>query len=205
MVDTDALRADLAVMADWIVEGSRVLDAGCGDGALLHWLVTHKQADARGIEISQPLVADCIAKGLSVMQGDADEDLAYYPDNSFDYVVMGHALQRMQRPDQTLQELMRIGKQVLISLPNFAHWKNRLYLLANGRMPVTGALAYEWYETPNIHFCSLTDFVKLCDSLGIAVERELFITRRGKIGAFSERDWLANFFGEQGVFLLRKK
>lgn len=197
------LRPDLRVTADWVEPNSRVLDIGCGEGELLHWLVQYKHVDARGIELGQESVADCIAKGLSVIQGDANADLIYYPTDAFDYVVMGQTLQRMQHPDKTLKEMARIGKRVIVSVPNFAYWPNRLYLLLKGRMPVTNTLSYEWYETPNIHFCSLGDFVRLCDSLNIAIEKRLYITNQGKVGAFSGQNYLANLFGEQGVFLLR--
>lgn len=197
------LRPDLRVTADWVEPNSRVLDIGCGEGELLHWLVQYKHVDARGIELGQESVADCIAKGLSVIQGDANADLTYYPTDAFDYVVMGQTLQRMQHPDKTLKEMARIGKRVIVSVPNFAYWPNRLYLLLKGRMPVTNTLSYEWYETPNIHFCSLGDFVRLCDSLNIAIEKRLYITNQGKVGAFSGQNYLANLFGEQGVFLLR--
>lgn len=200
-----SLRPDLQVMANWVEKSKRVLDVGCGDGDLLHWLTQHKQVDGRGLELDTAEVANCIAKGLSVVQGDANKDLPYYPTGAFDYVIMGQTLQRMENPAETLRQLMRIGKQVIVSMPNFAHWKNRLYLLCFGQMPVTKTLRYEWYETPNIHFCSLTDFLRLCDSLDIVVERRIYVTHQGVSNPFSGQDWLANFFGEQGIFLLRRK
>lgn len=200
-----ALRADLRVIAEWIDEDSRVLDVGCNDGELLHWLACNKTVDGRGLEMEQQNVADAVAKGLAVIQGDANIDLPYYPTQNFDYVVMGHTLQRMHRPDATLRELVRIGKKVIVSVPNFAYWYNRYYFLSRGRMPVSKNLPYEWYETPNIHFCSLTDFVRMCEEQGVTIEKRIYVTHQGKAGAFSGQDKLANFFGEQGIFLLSGK
>lgn len=199
------LRADLRVMAEWIAPTSRVLDVGCCNGELLHWLACHKQVDGRGLELEQQNVLEAVSKGLAVIQGDANIDLPYYPSASMDYVIMGHTLQRMSHPDKTLQELVRIGKKVIVSVPNFAFWYNRYYFLSRGRMPVSKNLPYEWYETPNIHFCSLTDFVRLCDQLDITIEKRIYVTHQGKAGAFSGQDRLANFFGEQGIFLLGGK
>ena len=196
------LRPDYRVIADWVTEGSRVLDVGCANGELLHWLACHKQVDGRGLEFEQANVSECLSKGLAVIQGDANVDLAYYPSKSVDYVVMGHTLQRMNQPDRALGELARIGKKVIVSVPNFAYWYNRYHFCFLGRMPVSKNLPYEWYETPNIHFCSLTDFVRLCDSLNIAIEKRIYVTHQGKAGAFSGQDKLANFFGEQGIFML---
>ncbi len=204
-MNTADLRPDLKVMAEWIAPESRVLDVGCGDGELLHWLVQEKQADARGLEMEQASVAACIAKGLAVVQGNANTDLSYYPTQSFDYVVMSQTLQRMDRPDEELRELARIGKKVIVSLPNFAHWHNRLYLLLKGQMPMTSALSYPWYETPNIHFCSLTDFVALCAMCELKVQKQYAICRSGSVGAFSQGSWLANFRAAEGVFLLENK
>lgn len=197
------LRADMRVTADWITPGSRVLDVGCGNGELLHWLACHKQVDGRGLELEQQNVSDAVSKGLAVIQGDANVDLSYYPTDSVDYVIMGHTIQRMNHPDKTLQELVRIGKKVIVSVPNFAFWYNRYYFLSRGRMPVSKNLPYAWYETPNIHFCSLRDFVHLCEQLQVAIEKRLYVTHQGKVGAFSGQDRLANFFGEQGIFLLK--
>lgn len=197
------LRPDFRVMADWVAEGATVLDVGCENGELLHWLTCHKRVDGRGLEFEQANVSECVSKGLAVIQGDANVDLAYYPTQSVDYVIMGHTLQRMQHPDSTLKELARIGRKLIVSVPNFAYWYNRYYFLSRGRMPVSKNLPYEWYETPNIHFCTLTDFVRLCDSLGVTIEKRIYVTHQGKAGAFSGQNLLANFLGEQGIFLLK--
>lgn len=199
----DRLRSDLQVIADWIQPGSKVLDIGCENGELLGWLARHRQVDGRGLEMDQKNVAACLTQGLSVMQGDANIDLAYYPSASMDYVIMAHTLQSMQRPDKTLREMVRIGKQVILSVPNFAYWYNRYYFVTKGRMPVSKNLPHEWYETPNIHFCSLTDMVYLCETLGITIQKQIYVTHQGKAGAFSGTNIFANCFGEQGVFLLK--
>lgn len=196
------LRADQKAIAEWVEKGSRVLDVGCGDGELLAWLVQHKGVDGRGLELEQELVAQAVTKGLSVFQGDANTDLSYYPDQTADYVILGQTLQRMAHPEKILCELLRVGKRAIVSVPNFAHWRNRLHLALCGRMPVTRALSYEWYETPNIHFCSIADFVRLCQQLGIRIEKRHYVTHGGEIGAFSGAGMMANLFGEVGLFLL---
>lgn len=203
MSEQKPLRPDLQIMADWVKPKSRILDIGCGDGELMAWLMCNKQVDARGLEIDPQHLSQCLARGVSVLQGDANEDLTYYPSHSVDYAILGHTLQRMSRPDETLKQLVRIGKYAIVSVPNFAYWKNRLHLLAHGRMPVTKSLNYEWYETPNIHFCSLTDLVQLCESLSITIEKRIFVTAQGKATPFSGTDMFANLLGEQGIFLLR--
>ena len=198
------LRPDLAVIASLIKSGARVLDVGCGDGTLLHWLRDHKQVDGRGIEIDQPLVHRAIAQGISVIQGDVDSDLPHYPDDSYDYVILSQTLQAMKDPRAVLLDLVRIGKQAIVSVPNFGHWKNRLYLAIYGKMPVTKTLSYQWYDTPNIHFCTITDFVILAESLGITIEARVVVDQSGHKTKFSGRGFWANLFGQQGVFLLKK-
>lgn len=200
---TETLRRELQIIAEWVTPGSRVLDVGCGDGELLAWLARNKQVDGRGLEMSPESVGNCVGKGQVVIQGDANIDLAYYATGSFDFVIMSQTLQRMDHPDKTLKELIRIGKQVIVSVPNFAHWRNRFYLLVNGRMPVTSSLSYEWFETPNIHFCSLADFAILCQAMGVTVEKQLYLTAHEKAGLLKSQSWLANLFGEQGIFLLK--
>lgn len=199
------LRPDLAVIADLVREGSRVLDIGCGDGTLLAWLKTHKQVDGRGIELNQSLVQQAIARGIAVVQGDVETELSEYPDAAYDYALLSMTLQAMRDPRATLQQLTRIGKKVIISVPNFGHWKNRLYLALHGKMPVTKTLSYSWYDTPNIHFCTITDFVLLCEALGITIESRNFVDAQGNPARFYGRGVWANLFGEQGVFLLSQK
>ena len=198
------LRPDHAVIASLIKPSSRVLDVGCGNGGLLGWLRDHKMVDGRGIEIDQQQVHQAIAHGIPVIQGDVMSDLPHYPDQSYDYVILSQALQAMADPVAVLNQLVRIGKQAIVSVPNFGHWKNRLYLALHGKMPVTKTLTYQWYDTPNIHFCTITDFVILAEQLGIVIEDRIVVDAAGHKGKFSGRGRAANLFGEQGVFLLRK-
>ena len=199
------LRPDLAVIASLINEGSRVLDIGCGDGELLHWLRDHKRVDGRGIEIDQLQTHKAIARGIPVIQGDVTTDLPHYPDQSYDYAVLSQTLQTMQRPHEVLQQLVRIGKQAIVSVPNFGHWRNRLQLALTGKMPVNKTLSYEWYDTPNIHFCTITDFVILAERLGITIEDRVVVDADGEKARFTGYGFKANLFGQQGVFLLSKK
>ncbi|MBY0408311.1 MAG: methionine biosynthesis protein MetW, partial [Rickettsiales bacterium] len=174
------------------------------EGDLLSWLSAHKQVKGRGIELSQSGVNRSIARGLSVIQGDADTDLLHYPEQAYDYAVLSQTLQTLCAPKDVLEQLVRIARHAIVSVPNFAHWKNRLYLALNGRMPVTKTLAYEWYDTPNIHFCTITDFVNLCDTLHLTIEKRLYLTHQGVPAYFHNKGPFANIFGEQGIFMIRR-
>jgi methionine biosynthesis protein MetW len=199
-----AHRVDLQVVADLIPPGAKVLDVGSGDGVLLEMLRDEKQVDGRGVEISQRGVNECVARGLSVIQGDADRDLVYYPDRGFDYVILSQTLQATHNPKLVLKELLRIGERAIVSFPNFGHWRVRLSFFARGRMPVTRDLPYSWYDTPNIHFCTIRDFVALCDEVGAKVESATALGTDGQKIGFSMPWWFWNFFGQQAVFLLRR-
>jgi len=201
----NATRVDLLLVADMIEKGARVLDVGCGDGALLKTLITNRGVDARGIELSQAGVNSCVAQGLSVIQGDADTDLAAYPDDSFDYAVLSQTLQATRNPRVVLEHLLRIGRRAIVSFPNFGHWRVRTSLLFGGRMPVTENLSYAWYETPNIHFCTIRDFVDLCDTIGAQIEDGVALNGHGdKVGL--KLPWAVwNLFGEQAIFVLSRK
>ncbi len=199
------LRPDLAVIAGLIKSGARVLDVGCGEGELLRWLRDEKQVDGRGIEIDQPSVNRAIAQGIPVIQGDVDSDLPHYPDAAYDYVILSQTLQAMRDPRAVLLDLVRIGRQAIVSVPNFGHWRNRLYLALRGKMPVTQTLSYQWYDTPNIHFCTIADFVILVESLGITIEDRVVVDAAGHKAKFTGRGPAANLFGQQGVFLLRRQ
>lgn len=199
------LRGDLRLAADMIETGSRVLDVGCGEGELLAYLTQWKNVDARGMEIGQSGVNACVRRGLSVIQGDADHDLQDYPSDSFDYVVLSQTLQATYRPRTVLEHMVRIGKHAIVSFPNFAHWRMRLGLLTGGRMPITPFLGHTWYDTPNIHFCTVLDFGDLCDEMGVQIERSLTLDRLGRPFRLNPRAGLANLLAEQALFLLRRK
>lgn len=198
----DELRSDLRLIADMIEPHSRVLDIGCGDGALLAYLARTKAVDARGIELGQSGVNACVRHGLSVIQGDADRDLEAFPNGAFDVVVLSQTLQATRQPRRVLEELLRIGKRAIVSFPNFGFWRVRLSLLCRGQMPVTELLNNSWYDTPNIHLCTIRDFVALCDELDTRIERSLTLDRHGRPFALDPRGSLANLLAEQGVFVL---
>ena len=198
------LRADLQAIANLVQPGASLLDVGCGEGDLISWLQTHKQVKGRGIELSQSGVNRSISRGLSVIQGDADTDLQYYPDQAYDFAVLSQTLQTLRAPKDVLEQLVRIARHAIVSVPNFAHWKNRVYLALNGRMPVTKTLSYAWYDTPNIHFCTITDFVNLCDALNLTIDKLLYVTNQGVPAYFNNKGPFANIFGEQGIFMIRR-
>ncbi|MDQ4060239.1 MAG: methionine biosynthesis protein MetW [Pseudomonadota bacterium] len=197
-------RPDLLVVAEMVEPGTRVLDIGCGDGSLLRLLEDGKGVDGRGIELSQRGVNDAVAKGLSVVQGDADRDLVNYPDDGFDYVILSQTIQATRNPRLVLEELLRIGHRAIVSFPNFGHWKIRAQVAFGGHMPVTKTLTYPWYETPNIHLCTIRDFLKLCRVVNAKVERAVALNAQGYRLGFNAPLWLLNLIGEQAVFLLRR-
>jgi methionine biosynthesis protein MetW len=199
-----AIRVDLQIIADMIASDTRVLDVGCGSGTLLDYLARYKQVDGRGIELSTQGVNACVSNGLSVIQGDANIDLKDYPDHAFDYVVLSQTLQAMNNPRVVLEQLLRIGRRAIISFPNFAHWRVRYHVAINGCMPVSATLPYQWYETPNIHFCTIKDFIVLCKEMGITVERSMSLDNNGSaVRQVDLTPFLSNLLGEQAVFLLK--
>ena len=198
-------RVDLSLIAHMIEPGSRVLDVGCGDGELLFLLAEKRGVDARGIELSRAGVAGCVARGLSVIQGDADTDLSAYPDDSFDYVILSQTIQATRQPRIVLENMLRIGRRAVISFPNFGHWRLRWQVAVKGRMPVTNSLNYQWYDTPNIHFCTIRDFAVLCDEVGAVTEQALALDAAGNKVRVNAPWWFWNLFGEQAVFLLRRE
>lgn len=197
-------RIDLLVIADMVEPGSRALDVGCGDGSLLKILSEQRHVDCRGIELSQAGVNECVAKGLSVVQGDADADLTDYPDDAFDFVILSQTLQATRHPREVLQTMLRIGRRAIVSFPNFGHWRVRSQLMFKGRMPRTDRLAYSWYDTPNIHFCTIEDFVDLVRSIDAKIERATALNAAGSKVRFNTPWWAWNLLGEQAVFLLSR-
>ncbi len=204
MTNALAPRLDHLLIADMVDAGARVLDVGCGDGALLQLLAEKKKVDGRGVELSQHGVNECVAKGLSVIQGDADTDLSDYPDDGFDYVILSQTLQATRHPRDALENMLRIGRRAIVSFPNFGYWRVRAQLAFRGRMPVTGNLAYRWHDTPNIHLCTIRDFVELVDELGAHIERGAALDHAGAPIRVNAPWWVWNLLGEQAIFLLER-
>ncbi|WP_439272886.1 methionine biosynthesis protein MetW [Pseudochrobactrum sp. HB0163] len=197
-------RVDFDIIASLVRPGTRVLDVGCSDGELLQLLRDTRNVDGRGVELSQGGVNQCLMRGLSVIQGDADRDLVYYPDSSFDYVVLSQTLQATQNPKKVLSELLRIGERAIVSIPNFGYWRVRGSLLFHGRMPVTKELPFSWYDTPNIHFCTIRDFVDMTKEIGATVEDAVALNRNGERMSFNLPWGFWNLLGQQAVFLLKR-
>ncbi len=198
------MRLDQKLIAEMIAPRSRVLDIGSGDGSLIEHLFRTRGCDARGIEIDMAEVTRSVAHGLPVMHGDADSDLAHYPDDAFDYVVLSRTLQAVERPREVLRQMLRIGTRAIVSFPNFGHWQLRWQLLLRGRMPMTDAWATDWYETPNIHPCTIRDFFALCEQEGYTIQRWYALDDKGERAPWQTAVQLANLFGEQALFLLHR-
>lgn len=198
-------RPDHLLIADMIEPGTRVLDVGCGSGELLRLLIQERNVDGRGIELSQSGVNASVAHGLSVIQGDADTDLDNYPDNVFDYVILSQTLQATRQPKKVMENLLRIGRHVVVSVPNFGHWRMRAQILFLGRMPVTKNLPDTWYDTQNIHFCTIRDFVDLYEALGAKMERAVALNSSGYPVQLNAPWWFWNLFGAQAIFLLTRQ
>jgi len=202
---TRPLRPDLAAIAEMIPSRARVLDVGCGDGQLLEHLKTTKQVDGHGLELSQQNVNACVTRGLAVIQGDADADLHEYPSQVFDVVILSQTIQATRNPRAVLDHLLRIGRRTAVSLPNFGHWRVRLSLLGHGRMPRTKALDYPWYDTPNIHLCTIADFTGLAAEADAIIERALAMGANGRTRPMKPDAWGPNIFAEGAIFLLKPR
>ena len=194
-----AERIEYKTFADWISDGASVLDLGCGDGELLSFLIREKKVHAQGIELSEQAILNCVAEGLSVFQQDIDTGLSEYTDGSFDYVILNQTLQQVKKPDFALQEALRVSKKTIVGIPNFAHYKARAEIFFSGRVPVTAALPYQWYDTPNLHFLSLNDFRDYCKNKNIQIECSFFKSGKRQV------HFLPNLLGEFGFFLLSRK
>ncbi|TAK99543.1 MAG: methionine biosynthesis protein MetW [Rhodospirillaceae bacterium] len=198
------IRIDLQQVADLVPPKSRVLDVGCGDGTLLAYLGAFKQVDGRGLELSMARVRMAVSQGLSVIQGNLESDLKDYPTGAFDYAILSQTLQATHRPRAVLEELLRIGRRAIVSFPNFGHWRVRLSLLFGGRMPVTTTLAETWFDSPNIHLCTILDFVDLCREMGVKIESGFALDGQGRQRDFSALSRRANLLSEQAVFVLTR-
>ena len=198
------IRNDFHLISGMVKPGTRVLDIGSGDGTLIEHLFRTQGCDARGIEIDMAEVTRAVSHGLPVMHGDADTDLAHYPDGLFDYVVLSRTLQAVEQPREVLRQMLRIGTRALVSFPNFGHWRVRWQLVWSGRMPMTPTWSTPWYQTPNIHPCTIMDFFDLCQQEGYEVEAWLAVDDKGSRAPWRRFRGLANLFGEQALFLLRR-
>ena len=197
------LRKDLDLIANLVENNSKVIDIGCGNGELLNYLSKNKNSKIQGLEINQKKVNKCVSKGLSVIQGDADKDLGLYPEKSFDYVILSQTIQATLEPEKILTELTRIGKRVIVSIPNFGFWKVRLDLLVKGKMPITSKLNSTWFETENIHLCTISDFTDLCDQLNLKIKQTVTIASNKQKMFFGKPNKLANIFAEEAIFLIQ--
>jgi len=197
------MKKEFKVISKIIDNNKRVLDIGCGDGTLMEYLKTNQKNDVRGLEPEKDLVRKCIAKGLSVIEGDAEKELVQFPEKSFDYVVLSQTLQAFLNPEEVLNQLLRIGKQTVVTIPNFGYWKIRLHLMFKGTMPITKNIPYEWYNTPNLHMCTIKDFVNFCDNKSIKIDKSMCLTNE-KISEITKGNMsYKNIFSQLGIFLIQ--
>ena len=198
------MKYEFQIITQLIKDKSRVLDVGCGDGELMKYLKENKSVDIRGLEISKSNVRDCISKGLTTIEGDAEKDLIQFPNNSFDYVILSQTLQAFLNPERVINELLRVGKQAIVTIPNFGYWKIRLHLLLKGTMPVTKILPNEWYDTPNLHMCTLKDFVKFCKKNNFNLNKSLALNGNSFSNISNTNLGSKNLTSDLGIFLIEK-
>ena len=198
------MKSEYKIISSLITEDSKVLDVGCDDGTLMEFLKKNKNVNIRGIEISKEKVQTCISKGLTVIEGNAEFDLKQFPDNSFDYVVLGQTLQAFINPEVVIKELLRVGNKAIVTIPNFGHWKVRLNLLIKGTMPVTQSLPHEWYNTPNIHMCTIKDFFIFAKKLDFKIFKSLALVNKKVSNINNTNLFFKNLFSELGIFLIEK-
>jgi methionine biosynthesis protein MetW len=198
------MKQEFKIIANNIENNTRVLDVGCGDGVLIEYLKQEKNIDVRGLEISKEKVQTCISKGLTVIEGNAEIDLKQFPNNSFDYVVLSQTLQAFLNPEIVINELLRVGKRAIVTIPNFGFWKVRLHLLFKGTMPVTKALPDEWYNTPNLHMCTIKDFVKFSKTMNFKIFKSIALNNMNTTKIDKSNLFFKNLFSELGIFLIEK-
>ena len=198
------MKQEFKIISDFIEKNTRVLDVGCGDGILMQYLRTNKEIDIRGIEISKDNSQKCVSKGLTVIEGDAEKDLSQFPDGSFDFVILSQTLQAFLNPEIVINELLRVGKKAIVTIPNFGFWKVRLHLLIKGTMPITKNLPDEWYNTPNIHMCSLKDFFNFCNIRKIQLVKSLALHNERTSSISNINLNIKNLSAELGIFLIEK-
>ena len=198
------MKSEYRIIADMIEKNARVLDVGCNDGILMEFLKTNKNVDIRGIEISKEKVQTCISKGLTVIEGNAEFDLKQFPNDSFDYVVLGQTFQAFINPEIVIKELLRVGKKAIVTIPNFGHWKVRLNLFIKGTMPITESLPNEWFNTPNIHMCTIKDFVEFSKIINFKIFKSLALKNKDVSNITNNNLFIKNLFGELGIFLIEK-
>ena len=198
------MKEEFKVISELVEEKSRVLDVGCGDGILMEYLSKNKVVDVRGLEISKEKVKKCLSNGLAVVEGNAEHDLKQFPDLSFDYVILSQTLQAFMSPENVIRDLLRVGKKVIVTIPNFGHWKVRVDLLFKGEMPITKNLPYEWYNTPNLHMCTIKDFFDFCSKKKIKLYQSIALNNEKTSLIYAKNLNIKNFFSELGIFLIEK-